>query len=146
MWTFSQSTGDVISPLGLRYTGSYAGRGEGKNNPILQDVRAGCRWDDEKQLWMPVDGLTPTDCGPLPVAIYDIGEPYDDPKHGPFTMRLTPRPGSEMFHRDGFLWHGDNKDKPGWGSEGCIASPPVVRHVVWSGSTDHAVEVVANLE
>jgi hypothetical protein len=141
MWTFHQSNGLIEDFKGFRYGCSYAGRGEGKNNPVLQDVRAGCRWDKEKQLWLPVEGLTSDDWGPLPCGIYAMQAPVDSPTHGPYVLWLTPDPANEMFGRSGFGCHGDALEHPGFASEGCICSPRTIRQVMWK-SDDHRVQVV----
>lgn len=141
MWTYRQTDGQIEDFKGFRYGRGYAGRGEGKNNPLLQDVHGGCRWDAEKQLWVPVDGLTPDDWGPLPRGVYLMRPPEDTPKHGPYVIWLTPDPANEMFGRAGFGWHGDSLEHPGLASEGCICSPRTTRTLVWS-SGDFRVQVI----
>src|SRR5215469_15832661 len=108
MWTFHQETGQVEDFKGFLYGRSYAGHNEGKNNPALQDIHGGCRWDADKKLWVPVEGLKPDDWGPLPRGIYIINPPVDTETHGPYVMWLTPTPETEMYGRSGFGWHGDN--------------------------------------
>lgn len=141
-WIFQQSTGQVTDAKGFRYGISYAGHGEGRNNPLLQDVRAGARWDADKQLWIPVDGLAATDFGPLPCGFYDMQAPVDTEKHGPYVLWLTPDPANQMFGRSGFGWHGDSIEHPGYASEGCICSPRSPRQSAW-GSLDHRLQVIA---
>ena len=140
MWKYSQATGTAIDPAGKQYRGNYAGRGEGKNNPILQDVHKGCRWDG--QIWVPVDGLTANDWGPLCEGNYTIQPPVDSPTHGPFVLWLVPGEWNEMFGRSGFGWHGDSREHPGLASEGCICSPRTLRELVWA-SADRYLQVVA---
>lgn len=140
-WQFEQQTGQITDQKGFRWGRSYAGRGEGKNNPVLQDVRAGCRYDNEKKLWLPVDGLTENDWGPLPCGLYTMCEPEDTETHGPYVIWLTPFPSTQMFGRSGMGWHGDSNKDPGVASEGCICSPRTVRQAGW-GSSDHQLQVV----
>ncbi|MCU1305200.1 MAG: hypothetical protein JWQ87_5484 [Candidatus Sulfotelmatobacter sp.] len=140
MWTFRQGNGLIEDASGLPHGFAYAGRGEGKNNPILQDVRAGCRFSHGE--WVPVEGLSDQDYGPLPRGIYSLQAPVDSPKHGKFVMWLTPDPKNEMYHRAEFGWHGDSVEHPGLASEGCIASPRSMRELAWA-SNDHRVQVIA---
>jgi len=139
MWTYSQSGGEFIDIAGRHYVGSYAGRDEGKNNPILQDVREGCRFFNGE--WVPIDGLSDNDYGPLPQGYYTINSPVDTTTHGPYVLWLTPGPGNEMHHREGFGIHGDSKETPGLASEGCICTPPLTRHRIWD-SMDHELQVI----
>lgn len=141
MWTFRQTDGQVEDFRGFHYSLSYAGRGEGKNNPLLQDVHAGSRWDADKKLWIPVDGLTPDDWGPLPRGIYFMQTPVDTTTHGPYVIWLTPDGANQMFGRSGFGWHGDSKEHPGLASEGCICSPRTLREMAWT-SNDHRLQVI----
>ena len=141
MFTYHQFSGDIEDFKGARYTGSYAGRGEGKNNPSLQDVRAGCRWNPAAKLWIPVDGLTPNDWGPLCRGIYTMQSPVDTETHGPYVIWLVPDPANDMFGRGGFGWHGDEIEHPGLASEGCICSAPTLRKLGW-GSNDHRIQVI----
>lgn len=117
--------------LGTGYSGYEDGDGvlepgEGKNDPTKTDQKG---------------------VGPLPVGFYRISKPYLDPHRGPNTMRLTPLPGTEMFHRDGFLIHGDFKDPAlqGTCSHGCVVLLPFVRSIVAKFVTlgDDILEVVA---
>jgi hypothetical protein len=140
MWTFHQATGLIEDFKGHRFGCSYAGHGQGKNNPALQDVRGGCRWDPEQQVWVRVDGLGQDDWGPLPCGIYTMRPPVDTATHGPFVLWFEPAAANNMFGRAGFGWHGDAIEHPGMASEGCIASPRVVRETGWR-SNDHRVQV-----
>jgi hypothetical protein len=141
MWTYRQSTGLVEDPQGFARGLSYAGRGEGRNNPQLEDVRAGCRWNQDARMWLPVDGLTGEDWGPLPCGIYLMQEPVNTTTHGPYVIWLTPDPANQMFGRSEFGWHGDSLDMPGFASEGCICSPQPVRHMAWTMG-DHRLWVI----
>lgn len=119
-WTFEQATGWWIDPTGnVIFKGGYAGRGDGKNNPDMQDVK---------------------DVGPLPRGVYIAGEPHDYEKVGKFAMRLTPSPENEMFGRADFFLHGDKQSDPGNASEGCIILPRNLREAFWN-SGDHNIQV-----
>ncbi len=82
----------VRTPLGT----GYAGTGDGRNNPDMENVPF---------------------IGPIPDGDYDLGEPYNNPNTGPYTMNLDPRPGTNTHGRDRFRFHGDNEE--GDASEGC---------------------------
>lgn len=139
MWTFHQSSGLIEDFKAFRYGVSYAGRGEGKNNPIMQDIHGGARWLNGE--WAPVDGLTPDDWGPLPCGIYVMNAPVETETHGPYVMWLTPDPANEMFGRSSFGVHGDSIEIPGMASEGCICSPRSVRQTMWM-SGDRRLQVI----
>ena len=124
-WRYEQKTGRLLSIASEEATAErvaigYAGAGEGKNNPEMQDVQ---------------------NVGPLPVGKYTIGEPSDTKTHGPYVLHLTPDPENEMFGRSGFLIHGDSVVQPGTASEGCMIFSRTVRERIW-GSGDRALEVV----
>lgn len=138
-WRFSQSAGQLTAPDNVSLFSAYAGRGKGRNNPALQDVRGGERLMNG--IWVAVYELDPTDWGPLPRGKYIINSPIDTPKHGPFVMWLTPDPGNEMFGRSEFGVHGDSLEHPGLASEGCIVTPRVTRERIWN-SGDREIEVV----
>lgn len=119
MWTYEQATGRMLHYGKLEGIG-YAGKGEGKNNPEMQDVHK---------------------VGPLPRGIYSINAPIDTASHGPYVMWLTPDACNDMCGRSAFGIHGDSKSRPGDASEGCIAIALAVRRAIWE-SDDHTVEVV----
>lgn len=109
--TFSQQTGRIAyvdGDLSFVIGFGWAGNGQGKNNHAMQAVRS---------------------VGPLPCGWYSIGDPQDHPTVGPFSLRLTPDSGNEMFGRDGFLIHGASKDPAHYGQEskGCIVASRAVR-------------------
>jgi len=119
MWSFSQSSGE-LSHDGVYVATGYAGNGDGKNNPVMQDV---------------------VGVGPLPQGKYTIeGPPYHHPHLGPCVMNLTPADDNEMFGRSLFRIHGDSKSDPGNASKGCIVLPRSVREQVWN-SEDRYLEV-----
>lgn len=119
-WRYRQSTG-ALSLDGEHVADGYAGKGDGKNNPDMQDAH---------------------NVGPLPRGLYTIGEPCDTQTHGPYVLRLTPDGANEMCGRAGFLIHGDSSSHPGSASEGCIIMPRAVREQIWD-SGDRDLEVLA---
>ena len=122
MWTYRQSTGQLIDALGEVIGSGYSGAfGPGKNNPAMQNV---------------------PDVGPIPQGLWIIGAPYTDPHKGPMVMTLTPDETTDTFARSGFLMHGDSIDAPGHASEGCIIMPHDVRVAV-SLSPDKLLNVTA---
>lgn len=118
MWKFEQATGRMLQD-GERVAIGYAGKGEGKNNPDMQDVH---------------------NVGPLPRGQYSIGAPCDTMTHGPYVLRLTPDAANDMCGRAGFLIHGDSVVHPGTASEGCIILGRAIREKIWD-SGDHDLEV-----
>ncbi len=120
MWTYSQSTGRLTQDDEAIGHG-YSGHGEGKDNPLLQDV---------------------ANVGPIPQGIYSIGDPFDTETHGPFVLRLQPIGATNTHGRRGFLIHGDSIIKPGTASEGCIIMPRIVRETIAS-SEDKDLTVTA---
>jgi hypothetical protein len=120
MWTWRQKDGLMLHD-GRALVSGYAGAGEGKNNPAMQNVAK---------------------IGPLPVGHYTITEPHDSPRTGKYTMNLIPDAHNEMFGRSDFRVHGDSIDKPGTASEGCIVIDHWSREQVWQ-SGDHELEVIA---
>lgn len=121
MWLYQQSTGKLWNPSGLCVGQGYAGRGDGKNNPAMQQAQLK---------------------GPLPQGKYTIGAAYHHPHLGPVCMDLTPDPTNEMFGRSLFRIHADAIDHPGDASEGCIVMPRSVRDQV-ATSSDRDLRVVA---
>jgi Protein of unknown function (DUF2778) len=130
MWSYYQTNGLLISADGKTTLHCYAGFDEGKNNPAKQDIQ---------------------NVGPLPCGIYTAQPPFDDPHHGPFSMRLVPHPSNVMFGRSAFMYHADAIDHPGKASNGCIVSigTPLIsgrkeRETFWN-SYDHVIEVKSGL-
>ena len=112
--TYSQSTGEITATSDqgeTRLGRGWAGNGRGKNNPKMENVKG---------------------VGPLPRGWYSIGEPFKHPTTGPFSMRLTPDPETDMHGRDGFLIHGPAMDanKLGNESHGCIVAARNVREKI----------------
>lgn len=118
-WTYRQSTGELIFNGAVVATG-YSGAGAGINNNAMQAER---------------------NTGPIPVGSYTVGAPFTHPHAGPYTMRLTPRPGTNTFGRAGLMLHGDSRRHPGAASEGCIIENIGARMRVWA-SQDHVINVV----
>lgn len=117
MFTYKISTGELTASNGVVSKGYSGAAGIGKNNPAEESV---------------------PDVGPIPEGEYTIqGPPFDTPTHGPFVLRLVPKPSNTMYGRSGFLMHGDSLLKPGTASEGCIIMSFTIRQAVWaSGDTD----------
>lgn len=112
--TYSQSSGRLAHNVngGETLLGrGWAGNGKGKNNPEMQAEKG---------------------IGPLPRGWYSVGEPFKHPSCGPYSMRLTPDPETEMFGRDGFLIHGPAMDANKFGNEskGCIVMARNVREAI----------------
>lgn len=120
MWTYRQDNGALSDKTGQIVVYGYSGHGEGKNNPVAQELH---------------------DVGPIPRGMYVINAPVDTVTHGPYVLRLDPKPENEMFNRSGFLMHGDSIVHPGTASLGCIIAPKVNRMQVWN-SGDHLLEVI----
>jgi hypothetical protein len=124
-WTYEQSSGFLVAADGIKlFPPGYAGRGSGKNNPAMQNVK---------------------DVGPLPCGFYTMTELIeDDPITGRYTIVLVPDASNEMFGRDAFRIHGDSIEEPGNASDGCIVQYLDNRVTAWT-SPDHRLEVVATL-
>ena len=119
MWTYRQSTGELLRDGQLVATG-YSGHDEGRNNPEMEAAR---------------------NIGPIPRGRWLIVAHYDSETHGPVTMRLAPRSGTDTHGRDGFLIHGDSFRAPGTASHGCIILPrPARLEIVRSKDTE--IEVI----
>lgn len=98
MWIYSQSTGE-LSHNDIVVAKGYAGRGDGLNNPAMQDV---------------------SKIGPCPQGIYSIGTAHTDAKVGLIAMRLTPSSTNQMFGRADFFIHGPHPNDQHDSSEGCL--------------------------
>lgn len=120
-WYYQITTGQIRDEEGQIAIG-YSGHGEGLNNPAFQQVH---------------------NVGPIPCGDYEIvGPPVDTASHGPFVMRLEPKPGTETYGRSGFLLHGDSLEHAGehLASEGCVVVSRGAREVIWeSGDRDWRV-------
>lgn len=118
MWTYSQSTGELLKDGKFQGTG-YSGTGAGRNNPAEQ--------------------ATP-DVGPIPQGDYIIGETYDDDHLGPCVMHLDAEDGTETFGRSLFRIHGDNARHDA--SHGCVILGPAIRQAI-ADSGDDTLRVTA---
>jgi hypothetical protein len=122
MFTYKISTGELTAANGVVSKGYSGAAGLSKNNPIYESVK---------------------NVGPIPEGEYTIeGPPFDTPTHGPFVMRLIPKPTNKMYGRSGFLMHGDSLRAPGTASEGCIIMAFLIRQAVWL-SGDRDLKVIA---
>lgn len=121
MWIYSQSSGRLTKDgiqVGFCYSGAEP---DGKNNPAKEAV---------------------ADVGPIPQGEWTIeGPPQDTPEHGPYVLRLEPKPVTYTFGRSGFLMHGDSEEHPGQASKGCIIANKVIRTRVWQ-SGDMNLQVI----
>jgi hypothetical protein len=112
---FSQSTGaiNVTDANGNTVaigTEGYAGQGEGKNNPDMQNKE---------------------NVGPIPQGAWKI-EPGSSNSKGPLTIKLIPDPSTETFNRKDFRIHGEKLPpaEPGNASEGCIIHSRDIRQSI----------------
>lgn len=122
MWVYKQSTGEIFlrgSPVTTPVGKGYSGAGTGKNNPDYQCVQ---------------------DIGPIPRGQYDIGGETNNPS--PVTLPLHPDSNNDMCGRSGFLIHGDNVERPGWASSGCIILNRDVREKIRDSGINR-LEVIA---
>ena len=119
MWVWSQG-GGTLSKDGKERAKGYAGKGLGKNNPLMESVK---------------------NTGPIPKGMWRIEAPVDTEENGPYVLRLTPFAETDTKGRGGFLIHGDSKAHPGEASRGCIILGRKVREEIWT-SGDHSLEVV----
>jgi hypothetical protein len=128
-WFYSQSTGKLthVNPQGnVDYTApikGYSGYGLGRDNPAMQNVRSKKHGDP---------------AGPVPQGSYTIGPQRLSKNTGPATMNLDPAPTNNMFGRDVFRMHGDNKTHTA--STGCVIFPRDVRDTV-NKSKDKCLKV-----
>jgi RHS repeat-associated protein len=113
--TFSQSSGhfrciDTVSGRIIADADGYAGRGEGRNNPNMQDVPF---------------------VGPLPTGVYDMYPAWNSPTTGRVTIPLKHQGGPKDFpptrSPDLMRIHGPNPDHPDDSSKGCIVVPKNAR-------------------
>lgn len=126
-WLYEQETGDIYdyshSKRDLVGTG-YSGRGIGKNNPAMQSIPR---------------------VGPIPRGTYEISPARTHSTLGPVALRLAPWPTNEMHGRSAFLIHGDNRERNGTASEGCIILDRDIRDRInasWKHGRERAFLVV----
>lgn len=123
MWTYKQSTGELLSSDGVVVSIGYSGAGIDKNRPEDEGVQ---------------------NCGPIPMGDWSIGDAVDTATHGPVVLPLTPLPGTDTLGRSGFLIHGDSIKTPGTASHGCIILPRVIRESIDS-SSDKLLRVISGI-
>lgn len=122
-WTYAQKTGELQQD-GKPVAIGYSGGGDGKNNPVMEDVAG---------------------VGPIPRGEWNIaGPPVNTAAHGPYVLSLKPASETETFGRSAFLMHGDSVKAPGTASQGCVIMPRAVREQVWR-SGDRELKVVAEI-
>lgn len=119
-WSYSQSSGALSHDDVFVGTG-YSGKGEGLDNPDLQNV---------------------PDVRPIPEGTYTIGPAFTHPGKGPVVMALEPDPSNQMFGRSGFLIHGDNFKMNHTASDGCIILSRPIREQI-DGSDDRVLIVTS---
>lgn len=125
MWIFNQDNGSVVNDnpkITSHFTG-YAGHGEGKNNPEMQDVR---------------------DVGPIPCGMFSIMPPHDSTKTGSYSMVLVPDVDDHLFGRGDFRIHGDSLQHPGEASDGCLILRLHDRRLLWQAG-DRRLKVISGL-
>ena len=115
---YDNSTGKQIP--NTTDSGGYSGKEKGLNNPAMQGKRS---------------------VGPIPQGLWKIGSPYHNKHTGPYTMNLTPLPGTNTFGRNLFRIHGNNAAQNNTASEGCIVEKRSTRTRIWN-SGDHLLRVV----
>jgi hypothetical protein len=95
----------------IRNPGVYAGAGEGRNNPALQNVR---------------------NTGPIPQGMWNVNHVAQTLQGHPHSnvLHLQPAPGTQTHDRDRFRMHGDYRTtdpRHGNASAGCPIVPPDTR-------------------
>lgn len=122
MWTYKQSTGQLIAPEGDVVGVGYSGRNQGLNNPEMQDREH---------------------LGPIPQGDWYIGHFYNSQNEkGPIVANLTPSYGTNTFGRGGFMIHGDNEAMNHTASDGCIVLAHSLRDAICKSGV-HQLRVVA---
>lgn len=112
MWIYRISTGE-LTHNGILIGVGYSGFGSGRNNLDMVKVKM---------------------TGPIPLGLYKIGKAYRHDHLGPCVMNLSPLPGTEMFDRDLFRIHGNNKTNNA--SHGCIVMGKAIRLAVDTSGDD----------
>ncbi len=118
-WLYVQSTGQLFRPDGSLCGTGYAGTGEGRNQPLMQEVH---------------------NVGPLPLGFYSFGEAVDGTHLGPTAIPLNPDPTNAMYGRSAFYMHGDSATHDA--SHGCIIMGHAVRIEVAERAGEH-LKVIA---
>ena len=97
-----------------------------------------------QQDWIPIEGLSTNDYGPLPQGIYVMEPPQETATHGPYVIWLNPGAGNEMFgRRSGFAIIGGPEEfnVSEVDQEGCIIAPHVLRVRMYE-SGDRSIQVI----
>jgi hypothetical protein len=118
-WVWDQSQG-LLFHNGEKVCSGYSGSDLGKNNPAMQSA---------------------VGIGPIPKGSWVMTGVYHSTQTGPFTIALSPQPGTQTFGRSAFRIHGDSLQHPGLASHGCIILPRAIRELIWN-SQDHSLDVV----
>ena len=123
MWIWQISEGRLLTPAGSPFALGYSGAPGAVNDPSK---------------------ISEPDIGPIPIGLWDIGDPIDDPETGPFSLPLTPKPGTETYGRFGFFMHGDSVLLAGLqrASKGCPVVGRFAREAI-GHSGDRELSVVA---
>ena len=128
MFTYEQTTGKLYTPTGTLLGTGYAGRGEGKNNPVWEAVK---------------------DYGPLPVGMWTLIKLWKNhPVVGEYAIELQPDESTRIkilsYGRDpiGFFSHGENPSHIGESSDGCIILWRTTR-LDWWENGDRQLHVIA---
>lgn len=124
-WKYEQSTGKLLTPMGNPFAAGYSGAQPHVNDAAAQQI---------------------PDVGPIPAGYWEIGQPYDSPETGAYTLPLTRIAPTQTWGRDGFKIHGDSVQFSGLqkASKGCVILQLFARHALWV-SADHVLSVVASL-
>ena len=120
-WFYEQRSGKIwrnndVMALAVAYSGAPGA----VNDPSKQHLKA---------------------VGPIPRGVYKILPAVNHPRLGPVALQLEPDEWNEMFNRDDFWMHGDNKLRNRSASKGCIIADRAPRETV-NNSTDKTLVVV----
>jgi len=74
--------------------------------------------------------------GPIPPGQWKIAGLADDHDTGPFSIILSPMPGTDTLGRSGFRIHGDSIAHPGQASHGCVILPRSIRNEIIASHDD----------
>jgi hypothetical protein len=117
---WDQSAG-TMSRDGIVVAKGYAGRDRGLNNPMMQAAQG---------------------VGPIPRGLWRMTAlRLTGASTGPYTIVLTPEPGTDTCGRSEFRIHGDNARLDHSASHGCIILPRAAREAIWR-SGERLLEVV----
>lgn len=119
MLTYEQRTGIMIDRAGQPIGTGYSGKGAGRNNTFLQNIK---------------------NIGPIPKGFYKIGPVFDHQYLGPGVMQLWPV-APLLNKRSDFFIHGDNANHDA--STGCIVLDKTGRaKIVIELANDSLLEVL----